>query len=161
RRPSRDAVERSSRSSGHRSAVRAQRMCRDLAGGTGSSVTHSAAPFRGSWFRGEVEPLAGSARLRPAAPWELAVEDRTAFADGLAQLGIAEAERDEALRLRDDVAGEVRTLNDDYAAIARASFPPAPALEAIAIAEQRRRAFQRLSAWFTERHFEVRHRATT
>jgi hypothetical protein len=122
---------------------------------------HSAASVRGSWFRGEVEPLAGSARLRPAAPWELAVESRTAFADGLAQLGLATADRDEALRLRDDVAGEVRTLNDDYAAIARASFPPAPALEAIAIAEQRRRAYLRLSAWFTERHFEVRHRATT
>jgi hypothetical protein len=89
------------------------------------------------------------------------VENRTAFAEGLTQLGIAAAERDEVLRLRDDVAREVRALNDDYAAIARASFPPAPALEAIAIAEQRRRAYLRLSAWFTDRHFEVRHRATT
>src|SRR5262249_26291238 len=116
---------------------------------------------QGSSVRGEVESLAGSARLRPSPPWELAVQNRSAFADGLTQLGISTAERDDALRLRDAVSGEIRTLDDDYAAIARASFPPAPALDAIAIAEQRRRAYQRLSAWFTERRFEVRQRATT
>jgi hypothetical protein len=127
--------------------------------GTAMSVTHSAAWVQGSTIRGEVESLAGSARLRPVPPWELAVENRSAFAEGLNQLGMSATDRDAALRLRDDVSGEIRTLDDDYAAIARASFPPAPALDAIAIAEQRRRAYQRLSAWFTERHFEVRHRA--
>jgi hypothetical protein len=124
-------------------------------------VTHPSALVQGSWLRGEVEHLAGSARLRPAAPWELAVEHRTAFADGLTQLGLNDEDRADALRVRDTVAGEVLQLGDEYAAIARAAYRPAPVREAIAILEERRTAHERLAAWFADRRFEVRARATT
>jgi hypothetical protein len=88
---SRGAIERPSRSWAHGAAV---------------SVTHSAARFHGSWFRGEVEPLAGSTRLRPVAPWKPAGENRTVFAEGLAQFGIAATDRDEAPGLRDEATGD-------------------------------------------------------
>src|SRR5215472_14749169 len=107
-------------------------------------MTRPCAAVHGGWLRGEIEPLTGSARLRPAAPWELAVDFRTAFADGLAQLGLNDRDRADALRLRDAVAGEVLQLGDEYAAIARASYRPAPVHEAIAILEKRRAAYDRL-----------------
>src|SRR4051794_11483103 len=95
--------------------------------------------------RGEVEHSAGSVRLHRAAASELAVWNRSSFADGLAQLGLGARYRDEALRVRDDVAGEVRTLDDYYAAVARASYGLCSPPEALAIAEQRRSALQRLN----------------
>jgi len=123
-------------------------------------VTQSSSSIGCCGLRGEVEPLAGSARLRPATTSELAVRNRTAFADGLARLGLGAADRNEALRVRDEVAGEVRLLDDHYAAIARASYRISSPPEAIAIAQQRRSAFQRLSDWFADRQFEV-HATTT
>src|SRR3954454_23400136 len=110
--------------------------------------------------RGEVERSAGSVRLHRAAASELAVLNRSAFADGLAQLGLGADNRDKALRLRDDVAGEVRMLDDYYAAIARASYRACSPPEAIAIADQRRSALQRLSDYFAGWRFEV-HATTT
>jgi hypothetical protein len=110
--------------------------------------------------RGGVEPVAGSARLRPASASELSVWNRAAFADGLTQLGLGTGDRDEALRLRDDIAGEVRMLDEHYAAIARASYRLSSPPEAIAIAERRRASIQRLSDWFAARRFEIHARTT-
>jgi len=123
-------------------------------------VTQPSPSVRPDGLRGEVEPVAGRARLRPASASELAVWNRTAFADGLAQLGLGTHDRDEALRLRDDVAGEVRMLDDRYATIARASYRLSCPPEAIAIAERRGAAIQRVSDWFADRRFEV-HATTT
>jgi hypothetical protein len=125
------------------------------------SVAQPAAWDQGGWLRGEVEPLAGNARLRPAASCELAVEHRAAFAEGLAQLGLSDPDRADVLRLRDSVAGEVLRVDADYAAIARASCRPAPVHETIAIVEARRTAYGRLAAWFADRRVEVRARATS
>lgn len=123
-------------------------------------VTQSSVSASRGGLRGEAEPVAGTARLRPASATELSLSNRATFVDTLTQLGLGRGDRDEALRLRDEVADEVRILDDHYAVITRASYRFTCPPEAIAIAERRRAALQRLSDWFAARRFDV-HATTT